>query len=55
MSPDNVRRAVCAHDEIANQGWAVIEGLLTPVECHSIAALYDEEGRFRSRVVMARP
>jgi len=43
-----------AHHDIDNQGWAVIEGLLTPVECHSIAALYDEEAPFRSRVVMAR-
>lgn len=55
MSPDDVRCAVrAAHGEIDNQGWSVIEGLLTPVECRSIAALYDEEAPFRSRVMMAR-
>ena len=55
MSPDRLRRDLrAAHHDIDNQGWAVIEGLLTPVECHSIAALYDEEAPFRSRVVMAR-
>jgi uncharacterized protein len=35
-------------------GWAVIEHLLEPDECERIAALYDKDGRFRSRVVMAR-
>ena len=36
------------------QGWAVLPGLLTPKECQAVAGLYDEGGRFRSRVVMAR-
>ncbi|MBV8576762.1 MAG: 2OG-Fe(II) oxygenase [Acetobacteraceae bacterium] len=36
------------------EGWAVIEHLLDPHECERIAALYDEDGPFRSRVVMAR-
>ncbi len=41
-------------DDLAAQGSAVIEGLLTPFECQSIAALYQEDGPFRSRVVMGR-
>ncbi|HJV60134.1 MAG TPA: 2OG-Fe(II) oxygenase, partial [Albitalea sp.] len=36
------------------QGHAVIEGLLTPAECDGAAALYDEDARFRSRVIMGR-
>ena len=36
------------------QGSAVIENLITPVECDALVALYPEEGIFRSRVVMAR-
>jgi len=40
--------------DLGEQGAAVLENLLTPEECRGIAALYDDEGRFRSRVVMAR-
>ena len=40
--------------DLDGQGAAVIEGLLTPAACEAVAALYDEDGRFRSRVVMAR-
>lgn len=36
------------------QGSAVLTGLLMPQECRALAGLYDEEARFRSRVVMAR-
>ena len=36
------------------QGYAVLPGVLDPVECRDIAALYDDEAPFRSRVVMAR-
>jgi hypothetical protein len=36
------------------QGWAVIPGLLPPAACRAIAAGYDDEARFRSRVVMQR-
>jgi uncharacterized protein len=32
----------------------VIEGLLDPEECRAIAAMYDEEERFRSTIVMSR-
>jgi len=35
-------------------GNAVLEQLLTRAECDAISALYDDEPRFRSRVVMAR-
>jgi hypothetical protein len=35
-------------------GWAVIGGLLSPEECRTTAALYDEERIFRSKVVMGR-
>jgi hypothetical protein len=36
------------------QGRAMIERLLSPDECRSVAELYPEDERFRSRVVMAR-
>jgi hypothetical protein len=36
------------------QGGAVIEGLISPAQSRALAALYEEEGLFRSRVVMAR-
>jgi hypothetical protein len=35
-------------------GCAVIGNLLPPEQCRELATLYDEEARFRSRVVMAR-
>ena len=35
-------------------GWAKLPGVLTPSECQTIAALYDDAARFRSRIVMAR-
>jgi hypothetical protein len=35
-------------------GYAVMDSLLAPEECHSLAALYAAGERFRSRVVMAR-
>lgn len=41
-------------EELDAAGAAVIGGLLAPGDCDGIAALYEEEGRFRSRVVMAR-
>jgi hypothetical protein len=42
-----------SHDLDAN-GNATIEKLLTPVQCEALAALYPEDGPFRSRVVMGR-
>lgn len=35
-------------------GWAMLEGMLSAQECQAIADLYEDAGRFRSRVVMAR-
>jgi hypothetical protein len=36
------------------QGWAVLPNLIEADACDGIAALYDEDAGFRSRVVMAR-
>lgn len=36
------------------QGYATLSGLLTPRECEGTAALYADDARFRSRVVMER-
>jgi len=49
----NVDRASFATD-LDGQGWSLLEKLLTPGECSSVAGLYDDGSRFRSRVVMAR-
>ena len=35
-------------------GCAVLKGLLRSDECHALAALYPDDGHFRSRVVMGR-
>ena len=35
-------------------GWAMLEGILSPVECGAIAGLYDGGGNFRKQIVMAR-
>jgi uncharacterized protein len=40
--------------ELDAQGCAVVPGLLTPAQCAALAASYDEEHCFRSRVVMSR-
>src|SRR5260370_32321665 len=40
--------------ELSLHGCAVTEGLLSPEECRQVAAMYPEEGRFRSHVDMAR-
>jgi uncharacterized protein len=44
--------AIAAH--LDAYGWAALPRLLTPDEASDIAALYDDDGRFRSRIVMAR-
>ena len=36
------------------EGYAVVRGLLDPDACRAYAAAYDDEGRYRSRVVMER-
>jgi hypothetical protein len=40
--------------DLDDAGSAVLEGLLPPEECRDLAALYDDERLFRSRIVMAR-
>ncbi|MEA3053374.1 MAG: uncharacterized protein QOG72_2277 [Sphingomonadales bacterium] len=45
------RAAGAAIDE---QGWAILPDLLGPDDCLEAASRWREEGRFRSRVVMAR-
>jgi hypothetical protein len=37
-----------------SSGCAVARGLLTAAECRDLATMYDEDQRFRSRVVMAK-
>ena len=36
------------------RGYATLPGLLTPAECAALAALYADDGAFRSRIVMQR-
>jgi hypothetical protein len=36
------------------QGCALLSGLLSADECGALAALYDDDARFRSRIVMSR-
>ena len=40
--------------ELDAGGNAVVEKLLTPPECQALAAFYEAEDSFRSRVVMGR-
>ncbi|MEC3957585.1 2OG-Fe(II) oxygenase [Nocardia sp. CDC153] len=40
--------------ELDEHGHALMGPLLTADECHTLAGLYDEEGRFRSTIDMAR-
>jgi hypothetical protein len=40
--------------ELDAQGCAVIEQLLTPQQCAALAALYPDDARFRSHIVMGR-
>ena len=41
-------------ENLDQHGNAVICGLLTPQDCDALAALYDDDRHFRSRIVMAR-
>jgi uncharacterized protein len=43
-----------AGHELDAQGCAMLKGLLLPEECRAFAALYPDDSRFRSRVVMGR-
>ncbi len=40
--------------ELDESGYAVLRHILDPVQCRAIAANYDEDTPFRSRIVMAR-
>lgn len=40
--------------ELDGYGGAVLKDLLTPEECDAIAAMYSDDAKFRSRVVMMR-
>jgi hypothetical protein len=41
-------------DDLNERGASLVERLLSPEECRAVAALYPDNGRFRSQVVMAR-
>jgi uncharacterized protein len=59
-SPSNMAARVDTIDwmqtgrDLDAQGCAVLKGLLTPHECRALAALYPDDGHFRSRIVMSR-
>ncbi len=40
--------------DLGTQGWSILPHLLTLPQCDAIADMYDKDGGFRSRVVMAR-
>jgi uncharacterized protein len=40
--------------DLDEKGFAIIEALLNTAECRSVAGLYRDDSRFRSRIVMAR-
>ena len=40
--------------ELDEQGWAILPGLVSASGCDALARMYDQDGLFRSRVVMAR-
>lgn len=58
MSAPAVVAAPCRWPELErdldSQGNAVLHRLISPEECGQLAALYDQEDGFRSRIVMAR-
>src|SRR5438105_10301195 len=43
-----------ATDDLDAHGCATLNGLLAPDECRALAALYDDDAHFRSRIVMGR-
>jgi hypothetical protein len=44
----------CIAEDLSARGSAVVEGVLSPEECRDLAALYPDDRRFRSRVIMSR-
>ena len=43
-----------AEAELDREGWSILPALLEPAQCAALVAMYAEEARFRSRVIMAR-
>jgi hypothetical protein len=43
-----------AAQDLDARGWAMLQRVLLPEECESLAALYEGGGHFRSHIVMAR-
>ncbi|MBV9993261.1 MAG: 2OG-Fe(II) oxygenase [Alphaproteobacteria bacterium] len=41
-------------DTLDAQGWAVVPKLVAAAQCRALAASYDDDAQFRSKVVMAR-
>lgn len=41
-------------NELGDHGCAVLESFVTPADCAAVAALFPQDARFRSRVVMSR-
>jgi len=41
-------------EDLDVHGYAMLEALLSPRECTALASQYEDDGRFRSRVVMGR-
>jgi hypothetical protein len=60
VSHDDIETRIEAVDwsrvamDLADQGWALFEQLLTATECMELARLYDDERHFRSTIVMSR-
>jgi hypothetical protein len=60
IAPANAQTGLVSADweaiaaDLDARGSAVIERVLSPVHCRSIAALYEADERFRSKVVMER-
>lgn len=60
VSQDDASRRLAQFDWDATtaaldaQGWALMPALLQPHTCEGVAGLYDEDARFRSRVVMSK-
>jgi hypothetical protein len=60
LAPSDIAARVSAIDwteasrDLDAQGCAVLKGLLSADECRALAALYPDDQRFRSRVVMGR-
>ena len=43
-----------AEESLSSRGYAVVDPILSPAECASLTALYKDESRFRSQIIMER-